>query len=462
MSNLNKLDLKLENRLIEHIAKVRYEDLPPEAVAYCKLLIMDTLGVVFPGSLAPGCTEVADLAREWRCESGASVLIYGHKTTPPLAALVNSTMMHALDFDDTLDASALHTFVNVLPAALAAAESSGKISGKKLITALVIGVDIISRISIGIHRPLCWIRTATCGSFGAAATASKILGLDKAGIANALGVVYSQTSGNAQGLIEGRLVKRMQPGFAVSAGVTSAFLAMKGITGSVDFLCGPYGYYNLYELGEFDLKPVLDSLGSHYAVTDLSIKPYPSCRMTHASIDAALELRGAIGGCPEDIDQIELKASKMVTEMVGKPFILGTNPQVDAQFSIPYTVACALVRGDVFIGDFEIAAIHDRHVKALADRIKVSINPQLPAKDILHAELIIKMKDGRTHKKTVNVPLGNPAKAMDAEQCREKFKKCVAYSGLNFDSGKIEALLSMIDSLEDIQDINRMISLMMP
>ncbi len=164
----------------------------------------------------------------------------------------------------------------------------------------------------------------------------------------------------------------------------------------------------------------------------------------------------------EIYDKIEVKASKMVTEMVGKPFVIGTNPQVDAQFSIPYTVACALTRGDVFIGDFETEAIHDRQVKALADRVKVSVNPDLPAKDILHAELTIKMKDGRTHGKTINVPLGNPAKAMDAEQRREKFRKNVAYSGLNFGNAKIEELLSMIDSLEDIQDISRMIALMLP
>jgi len=214
MSNLNNLNLNPENRLIDHIAKVRYEDLPSEAVAYCKLLIIDTLGVAFPGSLAPGCPEVADLARAWSSDSGSTVLIHGDKTTPPLAALVNSTMMHALDFDDTLDASALHTFVSVLPAALAASESAEKVDGREFIAALVLGVDVICRISMGIDRPLSWIRTATCGSFGAAATASKILGLNRDGIANALGLVYSQTSGNAQGLLVGKCpgASRRPPG----------------------------------------------------------------------------------------------------------------------------------------------------------------------------------------------------------------------------------------------------------
>jgi len=278
MLNINKSNLNLEYKLIDHITKVRYEDLPPEAVDCCKLLIMDALGVIFPGSLAPGCPEVAGLAQAWRSESGASILIHGDRTLPPFAALVNSTMMHALDFDDTLDASALHTFVNVLPAAMAAAETVGSIDGKRFMTALILGVDVICRLSMGIRRPLSWIRTATCGSFGAATTVGKILGLDHEQMTNALGVAYSQTSGNAQGLLEGRLVKRMQPGFAAQAGLTSAFLAERGITGSHEFLEGTYGFYNLYEQGEFIHEPIVENLGSHYTITDLSIKPYPCQR----------------------------------------------------------------------------------------------------------------------------------------------------------------------------------------
>jgi 2-methylcitrate dehydratase PrpD len=151
----------------------------------------------------------------------------------------------------------------------------------------------------------------------------------------------------------------------------------------------------------------------------------------------------------------------MVTEMVGKPFVIGTNPQVDAQFSIPYTVACALVRGDVFLGDFETAAIKDQQVRALANLVKVSANRELPPEDLLHAEMTVKIKDGRTYMKSIEAPLGNPAKAINAEQCRQKFRKCVAYSALDFDAAQIEALLSTLDSLEDIRDVNRMIAPML-
>ena len=449
----------LEEKLVNYIIDTHFDDLDAQTIDCCKKLIVDSFGVTFPGGGAPGCPEIVDLFGAWQAGQGASVLLSDIRVPPPLAAMANSTMMHAMDFDDTLDASALHTFVNVLPAALAAAEARKNISGKDLIAALVIGVDIICRISLAIERPLSWIRTATCGSFGAAAAAAKILGLNREQMINALGIVYSQTSGNAQGLIEGRLVKRMQPGFAASAGVLSAFLAGKGLTGSRHFLTGPYGYYELYEQGAFDPAVVSNGLGAHQSIVDLSIKPYPSCRMTHASIDAALALKDRVGPV-NDIGRIDVSVSSMATEMVGKPFHMGTNPQVDAQFSIPYTTACALVRGDVFLRDFEPAAISDPRVINLAQRVRVAADPTLSAKDILPSHMTVTRNDGTVVSETVPVPLGNPRNSMDADQCRQKFIKCLEYSGYPLAETARSELFSMIENLELITDVNKLICIM--
>ena len=173
------------------------------------------------------------------------------------------------------------------------------------------------------------------------------------------------------------------------------FLAGRGITGSRGFLTGTYGFYPLYEQGAYTPSAVTEDLGAHYSILDLSIKPYPSCRMTHSSIGAALALKDRVG--PIDaIRQIDVSVSAMVAEMVGKPFEIGANPQVDAQFSIPYTTACALVRGDVFLQDFEPRAIDDSTVKRLADRVRIAADPALPQKDILQARMEITLSDGTT------------------------------------------------------------------
>ncbi len=450
----------IEERLLEHVFRIGFEDLPEEVVTYCKLLVIDSLGVTFPGSRAPGCSAVAELARGFGGGQGASILIYGYKVSPPMAALVNSTIMHALDFDDTLDASALHTFVSVLPAALSTAEHLGRVNGRTLITALVLGVDVICRLSYGIRRPLSWIRTATCGSFGAAATAGKILGLDQEGLVNALGVVYSQTAGNAQGLVEGRLVKRMQPGFASQAGVTSAFLARAGITGPHRFLLGPYGFYPLYERGEYDPEPVVRALGEHFTILDLSLKPYPCCRMTHASIDAALQIKRDMAEPVAEVEKVQVFVSTMVTEMVGKPFAIGTDPQVDAQFSIPYTVSAALIRGDVFLEDFELHRIVDQEVNALARHVEVFPDNALGNKDITRARVRVQVRSGHCYEAQVSAPLGNPTNPLDLKRCKEKFRKCLNYSRVGLDEGKAQELLSTIEHLEELEDVREILSLM--
>ncbi|MCG8564555.1 MAG: MmgE/PrpD family protein, partial [Desulfobacterales bacterium] len=399
--------IDIESKLCRHIVDTQFQDLPREAVEYCKLLIIDSLGVAIPGSRAPGCDAVVSLARQWGGNQGSRLMVHGDYTTPPLAALANSTMMHALDFDDTLDASALHTFVTVLPTALATADSLDHVTGEEFITAITLGVDLICRLSLAISRPLSWIRTATCGCFGAAATAAKLLKLNGEETANALGIALSQTAGNAQGLVEGKLVKRIQPGFAAQAGLTAAFMAARGITGSREFLTGKYGFYALYENNDYNPEAIIKELGSHHPILDLSIKPYPACRMTHSSIDAALELRPHLRDRLNEIESMEVTASAMVAQMVGKPFEPGNNPQVDAQFSIPYTVATALKKGEIFLEDFQREQIFNTEIQSLARRVHVKADPHLPAKDLFNAHLEIILKNGETRGMNITVPLGN-------------------------------------------------------
>lgn len=451
--------MKLTSGLVDNVVSVDFEKLPKEVVEYCKLLVMDSIGVTFPGAKAPGCAEVVELMRSWGGGGCSSILIRGGKVAPPFAALANSMMMHALDFDDTLDESALHTFVSVLPAALSASEYMGGISGKRLIEALVVGVDTICRLSLGIQRPLSWIRTATCGSFGAAAAVGKLLGLSHEKLTNALGIVYAQTSGNAQGLLEGKLIKRMQPGFASQAGLNAAFLAKAGITGSHHVFEGPYGFFNLYEHGEFDSAPVLKDLGSHFSLMDLSIKPYPCCRMTHASIDAARALRSSVVGSVENIAAIDFTVSEMVAEMVGKPFVIGTDPQVDAQFSIPYTVATMLLCGDVFLEDFEPSKILDPGRSNLAARVHVTVDRRLPPKDIFVSMVKIRMKDGAHYQTRVDYPLGNPNNPLGLDGCRDKVAKCISYSGWPTDRNKIDKLFTAIQQLDELSDVRQLIEL---
>jgi len=416
--------------LIKYIAKTGYDHLPQGVITETKKFILDTIGVGLAGVSEPGCKEVVDLVKEWSPnKKGSTIMYYGGKVSPHDAAFANSVMMHALDFDDTLDTSAIHLHVSSLPAALAMAEISKNISGKQLIAAVAIGVDITYRIAEAIQSPLSWIRTATCGSFGAATSAAKILNGGEKEVANTLGVVYSQTAGNAQCLVDGGLVKRMQPAFSARNGVLSAALGHRGITGATHILEGEYGFFKLYERGKAQPEKVTENLGEHFGTMELSIKPYPCCRMTHSSIDAALEISKSHDIDSGKIDEVVVHTSKMVFDMVGSPFKLRDNPQVDAQFSIPYTVAVALERGKVSLNDFIPHTIKGRSSTGeLSKKVKVFIDPELSPKNISASNMTIRMLNGDSFSSRVDAPKGSPSRPMTFDECSIKFKQCLEYS----------------------------------
>ena len=443
-----------------YVAETKFPDLPREVVENTKKFIIDTIGVGIAGLKAPGCQETLVTVQKWGGPPESTVLLSNYQCPAPWAAFLNSVFMHALDFDDTLDISALHANVSTLPAALALAETKEGTTGRDLICAVAIGQDVTCRIGSSLKRPLAWIKTATCGGFGATAAAGKILKLDKERIWDAFGIAYSQTSGNMQCLLDGALVKRMQPAFAAKAAVISSLLAQNGITGTRNVLEGDYGFFKLYEGNEYDREILLDGLGKDYKGMDLSVKPYPCCRMTHASIDAALQLRKDSQFKISAIEKIRVSPSKMSFEMVGSPFQIRKNPQVDAQFSIPYTVAVALTKGDVFLEDFEEKNVFNNELKTLAGKVVVSPDLSLDQRDIMHCHIEAFMKGGKIIRAEISAIKGNPLNPMSIDDCMEKFRKCVSYGPRKISKEKIFNILNILSNLEDIKDIKQLTGLL--
>ncbi|MEA3241554.1 MAG: MmgE/PrpD family protein [Pseudomonadota bacterium] len=450
--------MSLNQKMATYLEQENFDNLPAAVIETTKKFILDILATGIAGWEAPGCGEAVETITAWgdQVNQGpATILGYGMNVPPAEAAFANSTIMHALDFDDTLDSSALHTMVSVFPAALALGETNA-VSGRELLTAVVLGVDVICRLAAAITNPLSWIRTATCGSFGAAAAAGKILGLSREQLRHNFGIVYSQTAGNAQCLLDGSLVKRMQPAFASRAGVFSSLLAQKGITGASYPFTGEYGFFNLYEGGKVDIDRVVDNLGKHYGIMDLSIKPYPSCRMTHAAISAALLLNSKNEFNSADIHRVEIRVSAMVAEMVGKPFIIRDNPQVDAQFSIPYTVAVAFLRGKPKLEDFTEKMISAPDILQLSNKIKVVVDHGLEANDINQVAMTVETRDGQQFVEKQQYLPGSPDLPLTVSECQEKFHNCVSFSQRQDFRRRERDIIDLVFNLEEIADIREL------
>ncbi|MCR4441700.1 MAG: MmgE/PrpD family protein [Peptococcaceae bacterium] len=446
--------------LSRHLEAVSYEKLPGELVETTKKFIMDTIGVGLAGINAPGCEEMTAILAGHGGRQEAAVIGKGIKLPSPAAAFLNSLYCHALDFDDTFDDSAMHCYVNVLPPAMALAEAERGVHGREFIAAIAAGVDLCARLGAAITTPLSWIRTATCGSFAAAASAAKVLKLDDEGIQNALGIVYSQTAGNAQALIDGGLTKRMQPAFSTRAGVLSALMARKGITGAQEVFEGRYGFYNLYERGEYVRENVYKGLGKDFYGMRLSIKPYPSCRMTHSSIDAALKAKEKHGFSFEEIEKVEVRVSKMCREMVGEPFKVRENPQVDAQFSIPYTVGVALKYGEPFIHDFDEQAVRERERIDAAGKVDVFADEKIEVRDLKPAAIKVVLKNGKILQERAEYPKGHPQNPMSWDDCITKFKKCVSRCEKEYRPEKINEMIEFIMNIEKFEDVGACIGVL--
>src|SRR5215472_6308607 len=282
--------------LAEHVCDCRFADLPAATRAATRNDILDTFGCLLGGSGAPGIAELARVVGGWGGAPQSQVMLWQQRLPAPQAAMLNASMAHALDFDDTLDhGGSIHPGASVLAASLATADLLGGVSGERLLLAIALGLDVSCRVALASTLDRGWHRTAAMGVFGAAAASGKLLGLTVEQMVNALGIAFSQAAGNRQCIVDGALTKRLQAGQAASSGVLAAMLAADGFTGAHNIFLGRFGFFELYQPNGHDSGKLLDGLGKEFCGDQLSFKPYACGRPQHAILDAALAARAQLG-----------------------------------------------------------------------------------------------------------------------------------------------------------------------
>ncbi|MBI4199391.1 MAG: MmgE/PrpD family protein [Chloroflexi bacterium] len=448
--------------LVRHVAATRFEDIPQSAVAAAKVFILDMLGVGLAGTLAPGVPQMRRVLRRWGGAPECSVLALGDRLPFPSAAMLNSFLMHNQEFDCVHDQAVLHPLTTALPVALAAAQIKGGVSGRDLILAAVLGVDIACAIGRASRAPMTHFRPGTAGAFAAVAAGGTILGFDESALANAMGIVYSQLCGTLQPHHEGVMVNSMQTGFNARAAATALDLAAEGVRGPSEVLEGRYGYFLLFE-GEYQVDGVLAELGRVWNIEGVSHKPYPSGRLTHGSVDAALRLRDRHKIAPRDVVECRVLVPPLVHRLVGRPLDPPVLTPQYAKLSIPYVLATALIRGTVFVTDFQEAALRDSDVRGLARRIHVERNPDINDENaIVPVHLSIALRDGTTHTTTILQALGHPDVPLSRKQYLGKFRRCWAAGGQGLPEANGQRVIDMVDRLEDIASVEEVIRLLTP
>ena len=380
------------------------------------------------------------------------------------ASLINGTLAHALDFDDTHLPSVLHPSASVVPAALAIADRQGS-SGAELLAAVAIGNEITCRLGMAAYDPELnnsvffekgLHATSICGTFGAAVAAALLLGCDADGIADAMGIAASMGAGLIEANRTGGSVKRLHCGWAAHGGVTAAMLAANGMTGPPTVLEGRFGFFTALTDGYCDKDALVGDLGSRWEIDRLFYKPYPANHFTHAGIDCARHLRAA-GVRSEDVVGIRLGVPGPVLRTIAEPPEQKAAPETPyyAKFSGPYTVASALVGGGglgVGAADFTEETVADAErlrlaalVECYADEHATSIFPhQFPA------VLTLTLSDGTTVDHRVDHNRGGPENPLSIDELMLKFELNASGSASTSLVEEIERAVKQLEAAESI------------
>jgi 2-methylcitrate dehydratase PrpD len=440
--------------------------LPSVVIDAAKTNLFDTLACAMAGRTAPGVEAMLSLVKDWGGKAEASIFCTDLRLPAHHAAWLNGIMAHARDYDDTHDGAVLHAGISVVPAALAAAELAGDASGADILAGIVVGLELMCRLGVATKIGIIdsgFIYSALFGYFAATAAAARVLRLDPDQTTNALGIAYSQAAGTHQVTRDAALTKRMQPGFAAKAALISVQMTQRGIRGAQNTFEGADGLFRTYLRGEYDADLLRAGLGEHYEFTNLSYKPYPCCRFDHTAIDAALAIKAQSGFRVDGIRSIVASTNNQAYEAVCTPVDIRKAPKtiVQAQFSIPYTVACALVDGGVALGHFTQAGIGGEAILAVAAQVECRVDAAIErdwGRNISPTHLVVETDDGRFEAR-VDYPRGHPRAAMLRADFDAKLRDCLTLGGSTGADAVAGRLRNTIDTLEHAKQGNELITL---
>jgi 2-methylcitrate dehydratase PrpD len=291
-----------------------------------------------------------------------------------------------------------------------------------------------------------------------------VLGLNEEETWNALALAFNRAGGSFQCNVDGALAVRVIQGWVAESGVMCARLAQKGITGPKNFLQGVYGYYNVYGRGLVDPAEALADLGRRFECEKIIFKKYPSCGLTLGSTDMVLNLlRDAEGKdvSADTVDRVTVKVPPYTYKLVGHPFEMGTTPRVNAQFSIRYCIANALVRRSSRLAHFEEEAIRNPQVLDLARRVDVVVDPAMELRGHTPVDMTVRLKDGREIFRQIDIAPGFPGNPLTKEEQEARFRDCIAYAKKPLPKEKVEGIVESVARIDELSDVRSLIPLLL-
>ena len=380
-------------------------------------LLGDTLAVGAAGSTAPGAAGVMATAQSWGKGSDVRLLGRAERMPASSAAYVNGFHIHCLEWDAVHEPAVVHALSVVTAALHASIDRRGGCGADAALTALTVGVDVASGLGIAADTPLTFFRPATAGLIGAALAVARIEGLTRHQFADVLGLAHSHAAGTMQAHVEGSIALPLQIANAARAAIHVVDLVKNGLTGPHDALEGPYGYMTLFDQG--DLSRYTQHLGAIWRISEISTKPYPSGRASHAVLGALADARQS----GRSIESITAFVPPLIARLVGRPFKADMTPAY-ARLCLPLLVALMLRDGRIDPRRFNKDSFSDPAIQDNASLLRIVVDDNSNPNSMSPQRLEIRYSDGMSEH--INVPdtLGSPKSPMSGAQSAQKSDLC--------------------------------------
>jgi 2-methylcitrate dehydratase PrpD len=450
-------NMGITQELAGYCSHVKFNDLPDDVIDCAKYRFLDWISVACRGSIEDPSQTIYRFVMEM--EKGEGVIVGTREKAPFLySALANGTSSHSIEMDDVNNESSLHPGVVVFPSALATGEMAGA-SGKRFILAVVLGYEVMIRLGTALGPENSYKRgfhpTGTGGTFGSSVASSKILGLQEKEILNALGISGSQAAGSMEYLAQGAWTKPFHAGWAAHSGMVAALLSRKGFLGPSSILEGRDGFLHAYS-NEADPTKVLEGIGSGFQILQTSVKVHACCRYMHSPIDAVLKIVKENNLRREKVKKIKIGVLRAGAHLIAEPIESKYKPQsiVDAQFSMPFGAASALLYGRAGLKEFQPSMILSRPVRETMRKVECIVDPELdrtfPKQWRATAEILT--EDEKRYSTMVEYPRGDPENPLSWNEMKERFHEL---AGEVIKKDQRLKIVEAVEKLDGIKDMRR-------
>ena len=417
-------------QLAEAVTAIDFDSLGDAEIEAVRRLLLDHIGVAAAGSMTDSAEAFRRTIARFAHDERALLPVIGAGVAAAAvpASMANAVAGHSIEYDDVHNSSSSHPGVVMFPAAMAATALAGG-DERDLVRAVVIGFEVMCRAGRAADPASHYARhfhpTGTIGSLGAAAAAAAALGLDADGLNSAIGIAATMASGSMEFLSDGAWTKRLHPALAARNGVEAGLLAAEGYVGTIDGICGERGFVAAYSEAPMPDR-LLEGWGERpLEVVDTSIKRHTCCRYNQGAIDALLAIRATHGVGADDVESVVIGIPSVAVDIVAEPAATKRRPAsvVDAQFSLAYGAAAALLWGRAGLAEYDESRLDDPAAVALMDRVEYEVDPEIdrdfPQK--WRAWARVTTRGGDTRYEWVDDPKGDPGNPFTDAECREKF-----------------------------------------